>query len=212
MAGTVTRRKFRDYNLARGVHDRLGAAKTSRGAGRIRAFTCSPATRWRSAIVLDSISICPARQVRIGPSWSTIRKSPQSFQPRRRKATRVFCGSVFHLSEQGAELVSFRRLFWQTLDIDFKGASFRWQRETDIESGHLGEGSTGARRWTSWKWGGPTPHGFKGPEAPDGPIWFEGLRTSRAVPQHLGYGNSLRREGHAPRRRREIRACRRVRA
>lgn len=63
-------------------------------------------------------------------------------------------------------------LVWQTLDIDFTAPRFDSEgKKTSkaVISAKLNGHPTVDKQEVN----GPTPHGLKGPETPDGPIWFE---------------------------------------
>jgi hypothetical protein len=63
-------------------------------------------------------------------------------------------------------------LVWQTLDIEFKAPRFDDKAKKSSKA-MLSVKLNGHQTVDKLEVNGPTPHGFKGPETADGPIWFE---------------------------------------
>jgi hypothetical protein len=61
---------------------------------------------------------------------------------------------------------------WQTLDIDFQAPRFDREGKKTSKA-VISVKLNGHQTVDHLEVNGPTPHGFKGPEAPEGPLWFE---------------------------------------
>ena len=81
------------------------------------------------------------------------------------------CGSVFTFPSKVPN-ACLPPLVWQTFDIDFKAPRFGegGKKLSDAEISVRLNGHQTVDRQSVAR---PTPHGFKGPEEADGPIWFE---------------------------------------
>lgn len=170
MAGAVTKRRFRDYTLH--VEFMTGWEPQN--------------IPWRRA---DSgIYMLSRYEVAIGDSFgfdfdlsgaaSTIRpklideKSKTSKFPavKNKNAPRV-CGSVFTYPSKVPN-ACLPPLVWQTLDIEFTAPRFDGKGKKTSKA-VISVKLNGHQTVDKLEINGPTPHGFKGPETPDGPIWFE---------------------------------------
>ena len=97
-------------------------------------------------------------------------KSLKFTVPKNNNAPRV-CGSVFIYPSKVSNKC-LPPLVWQTLNIEFKAPHFddiRKKTSKAVVSVKL----NGHQTVHNLEVKGPTPHGFKGPETADGPIWFE---------------------------------------
>lgn len=170
LAGAVTKRRFRDYQLHvefmtgwepqnipwrradAGIY-MLSRYEVAIGDSFGFDFDLSGATSSHRGKLLDEKSLSP--------------KFPMA---KTNNAPRV-CGSVFTYPSNVPNSC-LPPLVWQTLDIDFAAPRFDSAGKKTSKAvitaklnGHL----TVDKQEVN----GPTPHGFKGPETPDGPIWFE---------------------------------------
>jgi hypothetical protein len=170
MAGAVTKRKFRDFTLH--VEFRTGWEPQN--------------IPWRRADA--GIYMLSRYEVAIGDSFgfdfdlsgatSPMRppfleekdKSSKFPAAKSKNAPRV-CGSVFTYPSPVPN-ACFPPLVWQTLDIDFQAPRFDGTGKKTSKA-VISVKLNGHQTVNKLEVNGPTPHGFKGPEAPDGPIWFE---------------------------------------
>jgi hypothetical protein len=81
------------------------------------------------------------------------------------------CGSVFTYPSNVPNSC-LPPLVWQTLDIDFTAPRFDDSGKKTSKA-VLSVKLNGHQTVDKLEVNGPTPHGFKGPETADGPIWFE---------------------------------------
>ncbi len=81
------------------------------------------------------------------------------------------CGSVFTYPSNVPNSC-LPPLVWQTLDIDFTAPRFDSEGKKTSKA-VISVKLNGHQTVNRQEVNGPTPHGFKGPETPDGPIWFE---------------------------------------
>jgi hypothetical protein len=81
------------------------------------------------------------------------------------------CGSVFTYPSKVPN-ACLPPLVWQTLDIDFTAPRFGadGKKQSDATLSVRLNGQQTVEKLAVPR---PTPHGFKGPEEPEGPIWFE---------------------------------------
>jgi len=169
MAGAVTKRKFRDYALH--VEFLTGWEPQN--------------IPWRRADA--GIYMLSRYEVAIGDSFgfdfdlsgatSSNRpklvddKKTSKFPAAKSKSDPRLCGSVFTYPSKVPNSC-LAPLVWQTLDIDFKAPRFDdtgKKKSKAVISVKL----NGHQTVDKLEVNGPTPHGFKGPETADGPIWFE---------------------------------------
>lgn len=170
MAGAVTKRKFRDYTLH--VEFMTGWEPQN--------------IPWRRADA--GIYMLSRYEVAIGDSFGFDFDLSGATSPNRPKlmsdkmksslfpavkgssAPRV-CGSVFTYPSK-APNACFPPLVWQTLDIDFQAPRFD-DKGKKTSKAVISVKLNGHQTVDKLEVNGPTPHGFKGPETADGPIWFE---------------------------------------
>jgi hypothetical protein len=170
MAGAVTKRRFRDYTLH--VEFMTGWEPQN--------------IPWRRA---DSgIYMLSRYEVAIGDSFGFDFDLSGATSPQRPKllddkskaskfpvakgngAPRV-CGSVFTYPSKVPN-PCLPPLVWQTLDIEFKAPRFD-DKGKKTSKAVISVKLNGHQTVDKLEVNGPTPHGFKGPETADGPIWFE---------------------------------------
>ena len=170
MAGAVTKRKFRDYTLH--VEFLTGWEPQN--------------IPWRRADA--GIYMLSRYEVAIGDSFgfdydlsgATSPQRPKLIEekakaskfpiPKSNNAPRV-CGSVFTYPSKVPN-ACLPPLVWQTLDIDFKAPRFD-DKGKKTSKAIISVKLNGHQTVDKLEVNGPTPHGFKGPETADGPIWFE---------------------------------------
>jgi hypothetical protein len=170
MAGAVTKRKFRDYTLHvefmtgwepqnipwrradAGVY-MLSRYEVAIGDSFGFDFDLSGATSPQRPKLLDDKS-----------------KAPKFPAAKGNGAPRV-CGSVFTYPSKVPNSC-LPPLVWQTLDIDFKAPRFDDKGKKTAKA-VISVKLNGHQTVDKLEVNGPTPHGFKGPETADGPIWFE---------------------------------------
>lgn len=170
MAGAVTKRKFRDYTLH--VEFMTGWEPQN--------------IPWRRADA--GIYMLSRYEVAIGDSFgfdfdlsgATSPNRPElieggdklsKFPPAKGKGDPRVCGSVFTYPCKVPN-PCLPPLTWQTLDIEFTAPRFDdagKKKSKAVISVKLNGHPTVDKLEVN----GPTPHGFKGPETADGPIWFE---------------------------------------
>jgi hypothetical protein len=170
MAGAVTKRKFRDYTLH--VEFMTGWEPQN--------------IPWRRADA--GVYMLSRYEVAIGDSFGFDFDLSGATSPQRPKlldeksktskfpaakgngAPRV-CGSVFTYPSKVPNSC-LPPLVWQTLDIDFKAPRFDDKGKKTAKA-VISVKLNGHQTVDKLEVNGPTPHGFKGPETADGPIWFE---------------------------------------
>lgn len=170
MAGAVTKRKFRDYTMH--VEFLTGWEPQN--------------IPWRRADA--GIYMLSRYEVAIGDSFgfdydlsgATSPQRPKLIEekakvskfpiPKNNNAPRV-CGSVFTYPSKVPN-ACLPPLVWQTLDIDFKAPRFD-DKGKKTSKAIISVKLNGHQTVDKLEVNGPTPHGFKGPETADGPIWFE---------------------------------------
>ena len=170
LAGAVTKRRFRDYQLH--VEFMTGWEPQN--------------IPWRRADA--GIYMLSRYEVAIGDSFGFDFDLSGSTSPHRGKlldekstsskfplaknnnAPRV-CGSVFSYPSNVPNSC-LPPLVWQTLDIDFTAPRFDSEGKK-TSNAMISVKLNGHQTVVKQEVNGPTPHGFKGPETEDGPIWFE---------------------------------------
>jgi hypothetical protein len=170
MAGAVTKRKFRDYSLH--VEFMTGWEPQN--------------IPWRRADA--GVYMLSRYEVAIGDSFGFDFDLSGATSPQRPKllddksktskfpvakgngAPRV-CGSVFTYPSKVPNSC-LPPLVWQSLDIDFKAPRFDDKGKKTAKA-VISVKLNGQQTVDKLEVNGPTPHGFKGPETADGPIWFE---------------------------------------
>jgi hypothetical protein len=170
LAGAVTKRQFRDYKLHvefmtgwepqnipwrradAGIY-MLSRYEVAIGDSFGFDFDLSGATSPHRGKLLDETNT----------SW----KFPMA---KNNNAPRV-CGSVFTYPSNVPNSC-LPPLVWQTLDIDFTAPRFDDSGKKTAKA-VISVKLNGHQTVNKQEVNGPTPHGFKGPETPSGPIWFE---------------------------------------
>ena len=170
LAGAVTKRRFRDYQLHvefqtgwepqnipwrradAGIY-MLSRYEVAIGDSFGFDFDLSGATSPNRAKLLDE---------KTPPSKFPLAKS--NIHPR-------VCGSVFTYP-CNVPNSCLPPLVWQTLDIDFTAPRFDNSGKKTSKA-LISVKLNGHQTVDKLEVNGPTPHGFKGPETADGPIWFE---------------------------------------
>jgi hypothetical protein len=170
MAGAVTKRKFRDYTM----HLEFMTGWEPQNIPWRRADAGIYMHSRYEVAIGDSFGFdfdlsgatSPGRPKFVGD----LLQSAQFPSAKGGSAPRV-CGSVFTYPSRVPN-ACYPPLVWQTLDIDFQAPRFDGEgKKTSkaVISVRLNGHPTVERLEVN----GPTPHGLKGPEAPEGPIWFE---------------------------------------
>jgi hypothetical protein len=170
MAGAVTKRKFQDYVLH--VEFMTGWEPKN--------------IPWRRADA--GIYMLARYEVAIGDSFgfdfdlsgATSSNRPKllddnsktsKFPAAKSKADPRVCGNVFTYPSKVPN-PCLPPLVWQTLDIDFTAPRFDDAGKKKSKA-MISVKLNGHQTVDKLEVNGPTPHGFKGPETADGPIWFE---------------------------------------
>ncbi|MFM8272024.1 MAG: DUF1080 domain-containing protein [Gemmata sp.] len=170
MAGAVTKRKFRDYTLH--VEFMTGWEPQN--------------IPWRRADA--GVYMLARYEVAIGDSFGfdfdlSGATSPQrpklldekgkapKFPPAKGNGAPRVCGSVFTYPSKVPN-ACLPPLVWQTLDIEFQAPRFDDKGKKTAKA-VVSVKLNGHQTVDKLEVNGPTPHGFKGPETADGPIWFE---------------------------------------
>jgi len=170
LAGAVTKRKFKDYTLH--VEFMTGWEPQN--------------IPWRRADA--GIYMLSRYEVAIGDSFGfdyDLSGATSPFRPKliddKSKASKFpavknnnaprVCGSVFTYPSKVPN-PCLPPLVWQTVDIDFKAPRFDASGKKTSKA-VISVKLNGHQTVDKLEVNGPTPHGFKGPETADGPIWFE---------------------------------------
>jgi hypothetical protein len=168
MAGAVTKRKFRDFTLH--VEFMTGWEPQN--------------IPWRRADA--GIYMLARYEVAIGDSFgfdfdlsgATSSNRPKllddktaKFPAAKGKNDPRVCGSVFTYPSKVPN-ACLPPLVWQTLDIEFTAPRFDENGKKKSKAA-ISVRLNGHQTVDKLEINGPTPHGFKGPETADGPIWFE---------------------------------------
>lgn len=170
LAGAVTKRQFRDYQLH--VEFMTGWEPEN--------------IPWRRADA--GIYMHSRYEVAIGDSFGfdfdlSGATSPQrgklldekntssKFPAANHNHTPRVCGSVFTYPSNVPNSC-LPPLVWQTLDIDFTAPRFDSEGKKTAKA-VISAKLNGHQTVNNQEVNGPTPHGYQGPETPEGPIWFE---------------------------------------
>ena len=170
LAGAVTKRRFRDYQLH--VEFMTGWEPQNIPWRRADAGIYM-LSRYEVAIGdsfgfdFDLSGATSPQRGKLLDEKSTSSKFPVA---KNTNAPRV-CGSVFTYPSKVPNSC-LPPLVWQTLDIDFTAPRFDADGKKTSKA-VLSVKLNGHQTVDKQEVNGPTPHGFKGPETPDGPIWFE---------------------------------------
>lgn len=170
MAGAVTKRKFRDYTLH--VEFMTGWEPQNIPWRRADAGVYMLA-RYEVAIG-DSFGFDFDLSGATSPNRPKLlddRGKTSKFPPAKNTSAPRVCGSVFTYPSKVPNSC-LPPLVWQTLDIDFRAPRFDATGKKTAKA-VVSVKLNGHPSVDKLEVNGPTPHGFKGPEAADGPIWFE---------------------------------------
>lgn len=169
LAGAVTKRRFRDYKL----HVEFMTGWEPQNIPWRRADAGIYMLSRYEVAIGDSFGFDFDLSGATSPSRGKLldEKSPSAKFPQAKSsnAPRV-CGSVFTYPSIVPN-ACLPPLVWQTLDIDFAAPRFDDGKKTS--KAVISVKLNGQQTVDNQEVNGPTPHGFKGPETPDGPIWFE---------------------------------------
>ena len=170
MAGAVTKQKFRDYTL----HVEFMTGWEPQNIPWRRADAGIYMLSRYEVAIGDSFGFdydLSGATSPFRPKLSDEKSKTSKFPiPKNNNAPRV-CGSVFTYPSKVPN-ACLPPLVWQTLDIEFKAPRFD---DTGKKSSKaiVSVKLNGHQTVDKLEVNGPTPHGFKGPETADGPIWFE---------------------------------------
>lgn len=170
LAGAVTKRRFRDYQL----HVEFMTGWEPQNIPWRRADAGIYMLSRYEVAIGDSFGFDFDLSGATSPHRGKLfdEKIPSSKFPlaKNNNAPRV-CGSVFTYSSNVPNSC-LPPLVWQTLDIDFTAPRFESEGKKTSKA-VISVKLNGHQTVDKQEVNGPTPHGFKGPETPDGPIWFE---------------------------------------
>ncbi|MFO0820710.1 MAG: DUF1080 domain-containing protein [Pirellulales bacterium] len=170
MAGAVTKRRFRDYSLhveflTGWEPQNIPWRRADAGIYMLARYEVAIGDSFGFDFDLSGVAAPNRPLVAEDPSKkSKIPVAKQTGAPR-------VCGSVFTYPSKVPNSC-LPPLTWQTLDIDFVAPRFDAQRKR-VAKAVISVKLNGHPTVEKLEVNGPTPHGFKGPETGDGPIWFE---------------------------------------
>jgi hypothetical protein len=170
MAGAVTKRRFRDYLL----HVEFMTGWEPQNIPWRRADAGIYMLSRYEVAIGDSFGFdfdLSGATSPIRPKFLKYPNAPSKFHEVKQRIAPRVCGSVFTYQSKVPN-ACLPPLVWQTLDIEFKAPRFDddgKKTSKALVSAKLNGHETVERLEVN----GPTPHGFKGPETSDGPIWFE---------------------------------------
>lgn len=169
MAGAVTKRKFRDYTL----HVEFMTGWEPQNIPWRRADSGIYMLSRYEVAIGDSFGFDFDLSGATSPNRPKLvdEKNKLSKFPAAKKGDPRVCGSVFTYPSKTPNSC-LPPLVWQTLDIDFKAPRFDGNGKRTSKA-VISVKLNGHQTVDKLEVNGPTPHGFKGPETPDGPIWFE---------------------------------------
>lgn len=170
LAGAVTKRRFRDYKLH--VEFMTGWEPQNIPWRRADAGIYMLA-RYEVAIG-DSFGFDFDLSGATSPNRPKLvddKNAPSKFPIAKNNNAPRVCGSVFTYPSNVPNSC-LPPLDWQTLDIDFTAPRFDSSGKKASKA-VISVKLNGHQTVDKLEVNGPTPHGFKGPEMPDGPIWFE---------------------------------------
>jgi len=170
MAGSVTKQKFRDYTLhvefmTGWEPQNIPWRRADAGIYMLSRYEIAIGDSFGFDYDLSGAT-SPFRP-KVADDKSKTSKFPI---PKNNNAPRV-CGSVFTYPSKVPN-ACLPPLVWQTLDIEFKAPRFD-DKGKKIFKAVVSVKLNGHQTVDKLEVNGPTPHGFKGPETADGPIWFE---------------------------------------
>ncbi|MEI7685356.1 MAG: DUF1080 domain-containing protein [Planctomycetota bacterium] len=172
MAGAVTKRKFRDFTLHAEFMtgwEPLAIPWRRADSGIYMLSRYEVAIGDNFGFDFDvSNSVAPNR-----PKLLDNIKSPKFSLTQEHKRTPRVCGSVFGMDYPGkVPNPCLPPVVWQTVDVEFQAPRFDTAGKK-TSNAVMSVKLNGHQTVEKLQVKGPTPHGFRGPEAPDGPIWFE---------------------------------------
>ena len=170
MAGAVTKRKFRDYTMhvefmTGWEPQNIPWRRADAGIYMLSRYEVAIGDSFGFDFDLSGAT-SPDR-----PKFGNDLTQTQQFPVAKGTGAPRVCGSVFTYSSKVPN-ACFPPLVWQTLDIDFQAPRFDGEGKKTSKA-VISVKLNGQPTVEKLEINGPTPHGFKGPEAPDGPIWFE---------------------------------------
>jgi hypothetical protein len=170
MAGAVTKQKFRDYTL----HVEFMTGWEPQNIPWRRADAGIYMLSRYEVAIGDSFGFdydLSGATSPFRPKLADDKSKTSKFPiPKNKNAPRV-CGSVFTYPSKVPN-ACLPPLVWQTLDIEFKAPRFD-DKGKKTSKAVVSVKLNGHQTVDKLEVNGPTPHGFKGPETADGPIWFE---------------------------------------
>jgi len=170
MAGAVTKRKFRDYSL----HVEFMTGWEPQNIPWRRADAGIYMLSRYEVAIGDSFGFDFDLSGATGPNRPKLlddKIKTSKFPDAKNKSAPRVCGSVFTYPSKVPNSC-LPPLVWQTLDIDFKAPRFDDKGKKTAKA-VISVKLNGHQTVDKLEVNGPTPHGFKGPETADGPIWFE---------------------------------------
>jgi hypothetical protein len=170
MAGAVTKRKFRDYAL----HVEFLTGWEPQNIPWRRADSGIYMLSRYEVAIGDSFGFDFDLSGATGPQRPKLlddKSNATKFPAAKGNGAPRVCGSVFTYPSKVPN-ACLPPLVWQTLDIDFKAPRFDVGGKKTAKA-VISVKLNGHQTVDKLEVNGPTPHGFKGPETADGPIWFE---------------------------------------
>ncbi|RFC45455.1 MAG: protein of unknown function (DUF1080) [Verrucomicrobia bacterium] len=170
LAGAVTKRQFRDYRLhvefmTDWEPQNIPWRRADAGIYMLSRYEVAIGDSF--GFDFDLSGATSPHRGRLLDERSTSSKFPVA---KNTNAPRV-CGSVFTYPSKVPNSC-LPPLVWQTLDIEFTAPRFDANGKKTSKA-ELSVDLNGHKTVERQEVNGPTPHGFKGPETSDGPIWFE---------------------------------------
>jgi len=170
MAGAVTKRKFRDYTLhveflTGWEPQNIPWRRADAGIYMLSRYEVAIGDSFGFDFDLSG-AVSPYR-----PKLADDKNKMSKFPAAKTKSDPRVCGSVFTYPSKVPNSC-LPPLVWQTLDIDFKAPRFD-DNGKKTSKAVISVKLNGHQTVDKLEVNGPTPHGFKGPETADGPIWFE---------------------------------------
>ncbi|QDU19762.1 3-keto-disaccharide hydrolase [Urbifossiella limnaea] len=170
LAGAVTKQKFRDYTLhvefmTGWEPQNIPWRRADAGVYMLARYEVAIGDSFGFDFDLSGAT-SPTRPPLIGGTGKG-----SKFPPAKGAAAPRVCGSVFTYPSKVPN-ACLPPLVWQTLDIDFTAPRFDAGGKRTAKA-VISVKLNGQQTVDRLEVNSPTPHGFKGPEAADGPIWFE---------------------------------------
>ncbi|QDU24982.1 hypothetical protein ETAA8_00430 [Anatilimnocola aggregata] len=170
MAGAVTKRRFRDYMLhvefmTGWEPQNIPWRRADAGIYMLARYEVAIGDSFGFDFDLSGAT-SPNR-----PQLVSDKKTSSKFPEAKQSSAPRVCGSVFTYQSKVPNSC-LPPLVWQTLDIEFTAPRFD-DNGKKTSKAVISVKLNGHQTVDKLEVNGPTPHGFKGPETPDGPIWFE---------------------------------------